>query len=85
MNSTLLNFTRFKSNPAAGQTRQAAGLLKTKKNVMKLKIKFGEETHFNEPIRRTIHTRMPLWPGTRLSLRALAMTERTSPIKHLID
>ena len=85
MNSTLLNFARFKSSLTTGQTRRAAGLLKTKENLMKLKIKFGEQTRFDEPIRRIIRTRMPLLPGIRLSLRALAMTERTKPITHRID
>ena len=52
---------------------------------MKLKIKFGEETRFDEPIRRIVRTRAPWLPGIRLSLRALAMSERTKPIKHLMD
>jgi len=85
MHSTLLDFTRFKSNLTAGQTRQAVGLLKTKRNVMKLNIQFGEETRFDQPIRRIIRTRVRLWPGIRLSSRALAMIKRTKPIKHLID
>jgi hypothetical protein len=52
---------------------------------MKLRIQFGEETRFDEPIRRKIRTQVQLWPGKRLSLRALAMAERVKPITHRID
>jgi hypothetical protein len=85
MNSTRLNFTRLNSNLTAGQIRSAAGLLKTKKTIMKLKIQFGEETHFDVRTLQAIKTWVQLLPGTRLSLRALAMAERSKPIKRRID
>jgi hypothetical protein len=85
MKAPLLNSAGFDSNLTAGNTGPAAGLFKMKKNVMKLKIHFGEQIRFNEPIRRSIRIRAPLFPAIRLSLRALAMTERTKPIRHLID
>ena len=85
MNSTLLNFTRFKRNLTAGQTRQAVGLLKMKKKIMKLKIQFGEETRFDVPNLQIIQTWAQLLPSLRLSLRTLAMAEQPKPIKRRID
>ena len=85
MNSTRLNFTRLNSNLTAGQIRHAAGLLKTKRNIMKLKIQFGEETHFDIPSLQPIKTWAQLLPGIRVSLRALAMTERSKPVKCRVD
>jgi hypothetical protein len=85
MNATRLNFIQFKNIRTAGQIRRAVGLLKTEKKVMKLKIQFGEEIRFDEPIRRMIRTREQLWPGIRLLLVALAMAKRPKPITHRAD
>jgi hypothetical protein len=85
MNSRLLNFTRFNSNLTAGQNRSAAGLLKTRKDIMKLKIQFGEETRFDIPSLQAIKTWAQLLPGMRRSLRALAMAERSKPVKCRVD
>jgi len=60
-------------------------LLKTEKKIMKLKIKFGEETRFDTLIPRTTRTRMPLWPDNRLSWRKLAMAERSKPNRCRVD
>jgi hypothetical protein len=59
--------------------------LKTERKVMKLKVQFGEETRFDEPIRRIIRTRVQWSPGIRVLLRALAMAERQKPITHRTD
>lgn len=48
---------------------------------MKLKIQFGSETRFDQPIRRIARTWVQWSPGNRLSLRALAMAGRPKPIK----
>jgi hypothetical protein len=37
--------------------------------MMKLKIRFGSETRFNQPIRHTTLTRVQPSPGCRVSLR----------------
>jgi hypothetical protein len=85
MNSRPHNFTRFNSNLTAGQVRHAAGLMKTKGKIMKLKIQFAEETHFDVPSLQTIKTWSQLLPGMRLLLRALAMAERSKPVKCRVD
>lgn len=60
-------------------------LLKTKWKIMKLKIQFGEETHFDVANRKIFQTRAKLLQTMRLSLRKLAMAERPKPIKRWID
>ena len=85
MNSTRLNFTHLKSNLTAGQICHAAGLLKTKTNIMKLKIQFAEETYFDVPNQQIIRTWVQLLPGSRVSLRALAMAEKSKPVKCRVD
>ena len=48
---------------------------------MNLKVRFGEETRFDQPIRCITRTRVQLLPGIRVSLRAFAMAKRPKPIK----
>ena len=52
---------------------------------MKLKIQFGEEIRFAVPLRRWFRSWTQCLPGTKLSLRSLAWTEPTKPIKRQID
>jgi hypothetical protein len=78
-------FTGFENTRPVGSTRQAAGLLKTEKKIVKLKMQFGEETRFDTLIRRIVQTRVQLLPTMRLSLRALAMAERSRPIRRRVD
>lgn len=85
MNSTRLDFMRFKSTRTASQTRQAVGLLKTEKKVMKLKVQFGGETCFDQRIRRIVRSRVQLWPGNRVLLPALTMAGRPKSITHRTD
>jgi hypothetical protein len=49
--------------------------------MMKLKIQFGPETRFDQPIRRMARTWVQWSPGNRLSLRTLAMAGRLKSIK----
>jgi hypothetical protein len=49
--------------------------------MMKLKVQFGGETCFDQPIRRITRARVQWSPGNLLSLRALAMPGRPKPIK----
>jgi hypothetical protein len=48
---------------------------------MKLKIHFGSETCFGQPILGLIRTRVPGSPASRISSCALAMTGRPKSIK----
>jgi hypothetical protein len=48
---------------------------------MKLKVQFGWETRFDQPIRCITRTRGRWSPNIRVSLRALAMAGRPKPIK----
>ena len=49
--------------------------------MMKLKVQFGAETRFDQPIRRITRARVQWSPDIRVSLRALAMAGRPKPIK----
>jgi hypothetical protein len=53
--------------------------------IMKLKIKFGEETRFDVPNRQIILTWTQLLFGTRHSLHSLVMAERPKPRRHRHD
>ena len=48
---------------------------------MKLKVQFGRETRFGQPIRCLTQSRTQWSPVIRVSLRALAMARRPKPIK----
>ena len=49
--------------------------------MMKLKLQFGRETRFDQPIWRIARSRVQWSPGLRVSLRALAMAGWPKPIK----
>ena len=48
---------------------------------MKLKIQFGEETRFDQPLRCITQTGVPWSPGIRVPLREKALAGRPKPIK----
>jgi hypothetical protein len=52
---------------------------------MRIKIRFAEETRFDVPNRQIIRTWTQRMSGTRLSFRALAMTERPKRCRRKID
>ena len=58
MNSILPDLTRFKSQGIAGLIRRTVVLVKTEKWVIKFKIRFGEETRVEVPIRGTTRARV---------------------------
>jgi hypothetical protein len=49
--------------------------------MMKLKVQFGWETRFDQPIRHITRTRAQWSPGIRVLLCELAMAGRPKPIK----
>jgi hypothetical protein len=67
--------------PAPGGEKTASGELKTEMKKMKLKIRFGSETRFDQPIRRPIRTGMQWAPGFLVATCTLAMAGRPKPIK----
>jgi hypothetical protein len=54
--------------------------LKTETKMMKLKVQFGPETRFDQPIRRATRTRAQRSPGIRVLSRTLAIAGRLKPI-----
>ena len=55
--------------------------LKTERKMMKLKIQFGSETRFDQPIRCLTRAEAQWSPGIRDLWHALAMAVRPEPIK----
>jgi hypothetical protein len=55
--------------------------LKTEREMMKLKVQFGWEIRYGQPIRCITRTRARWLRGIQASLRALAMAGRPEPIK----
>ena len=55
--------------------------LKTERKMMKLKLQFGREARFDQPIWRIARSRVPWSPNLRVSLREWAMAGRPKPIK----
>ena len=52
---------------------------------MKLKVQFGSETRFDQPIRRKTRTRAQWSPGIQVSSRTVTIAGRRRPIKRRID
>jgi hypothetical protein len=59
--------------------RQAA--IENKKQTIKLKIQFGPETRYDQPIQRMNQARLQQSPSVWITLRAAAMVGLTKPIK----
>jgi len=55
--------------------------VETERKMMKLKVQFGRETRFGQPIWRIARSRVQWSPGIQVSLRALAIPGRPRPIK----
>jgi hypothetical protein len=54
---------------------------KAERKMMKLKVQFGRETRFDQPIWRIARSRVQWSPGIRVSLRSLAIPGRPKPIQ----